>query len=485
MRKIVKALFWIVVLALLGWGGYWFWQRSSAASAEGPKYRVAQVVRGDVVQSVTASGKLSAVETVEIGSQVSGNLKEIFVDFNDLVKQGQLIARIDPATYEAKAVQAEGELLNAQAALELAKIKARRSSELRKKELVAQSELDEAEADLKQKEASVKIREASLMNAKVDLERTRIISPIDGIVISRAVEVGQTVQASFSSPKLFEIARDLRDMEISADVSEADIGQVTEGQDVTFTVDAYTDRQFQGKVQQVRNNPTTVQNVVTFATIIGVKNDELRLKPGMTANVTITTARHDGVLKVPNAALRFRPPEGARVTGVTTNVSAAVTNAVAAAGPGTGAGRRDFSSLPEDVRKRLLEKYDKNGDGRLDETERAAMREGGGRGRGGGGGPGEGGAGGGRSHGAGDSTPGGQKTVYVMDPASVADGQGTGELRGVFVVTGISDGAYTEVASGVEEGAQVVTGTVMVEAPKQETTNPFAPMRRPGGGPRR
>ena len=468
---------------LLGGGAYWFWQRSLDASPDGPEFRVAEVARGDVVQSVTASGKLSAVETVEIGSQVSGNLKEIHVDFNDIVKQGQLVAKIDPATYEAKAVQAEGELLNAQAGFELAKIKARRASELREKELVAQSELDEAQSELKQKEATVKIKEATLMNARVDLERTKIISPIDGIVISRAVEVGQTVQASFSAPKLFEIARDLRDMEISADVSEADIGQVAEGQDVTFTVDAYTDQQFSGKVQQVRNNPTTVQNVVTFATIIGVKNDDLKLKPGMTANVTITTARRDGVLRVPNAALRYRPPEGARVAGATAGPGGLATNAApAAVAPGPGGGRGDFASMPEDVRRRMLERFDKNGDGQLDETERAAMRASG-RGRGGGPGNGEGGPGGDRSRGNEDSVAGGSKTAYVIDGSAVQDKRATGELRAVTVTTGISDGAYTEVVSGIDEGDHVVIGTGHGRGAEDRDDQSVSPMRPKGGPP--
>lgn len=480
----MKMLWWLLVLGALGGGGYWWWLRSVAAASTGPEFRVAEVARGEIVQTVTASGKLSAVETVEIGSQVSGNLQEIHVDFNDIVKEGQLVAKIDPATYEARVVQAEGELLNAQAAFELAQIKARRAKELRAKELIAQSELDEADAELKQKEATVKIKQATLMNAKVDVERTNIISPIDGIVISKAVEVGQTVQASFSAPKLFEIARDLRDMEISADVSEADIGQVAEGQEATFTVDAYPELQFKGKVQQVRNNPTTVQNVVTFATIIGVKNDGLKLKPGMTANVTITTARRDGVVRVPNAALRYRPPEGASVIGAPAESAAAATNAPPASAPSRpGSGKGDLSSMPEEVRQRMLQRYDKNGDGQLDDAERAAMREAF-RGRGGGGGPGGGGPPGGGSRGNGDAAPGATKTVYVIDAASVAEGRGSGELRAVSVTTGITDGAYTEIASGIEEGANVVIGTVMVETePQQQTTNPFSPMR-PRRGPR-
>ncbi len=243
-------------------------------------YQTATVTRGPITQAVTATGTLNPVVNVQVGSQVSGNIAKLFADFNSQVKAGQVVAQIDPALFQATVTQAEGDLASAQAALELAKLNAMRTQEL-----------------------------FALDKAKADLEHCTITSPIDGVVISRNVDVGQTVAASLQAPVIFQIANDLTKMQIDSNVAEADVGVVDVGQDVDFTVDAFPMRTFHGKVVQVRNAPITVQNVVTYDTVIGVSNPDLKLKPGMTANVSIIVAHKDNVLQIKNAALRYRPAD--------------------------------------------------------------------------------------------------------------------------------------------------------------------------------
>ena len=430
----------VVVLALAG-GGWWYWRGSPPAEVQ---YRVATVGRGALTQAVTATGQLNPVVNVQVGSQVSGIIEKIMVDFNSRVSSNQVIAQLDPATFRANANQADGELANARASHELATINSRRAQDLLRVRLLAQADADKALADLHQAEAQIKIREAALERAKVDLARATIYSPIDGVVISRNVDVGQTVAASFSTPTLFLIANDLAKMQIDAMVSEADVGGVELGQEVNFTVDAFPYRTFQGRVMQVRNAPTTVQNVVTYDCVIEVNNQDLKLKPGMTANVSIIVAQRPDAVKIPNAAFRFRPAEtaDAKKSG--------------AAGKGTN------------------------------QTAEAGgrMREGGG---GGGGGAGAGrppGAGGGRPGGPGRMEPRSARTVYVL-PASASrheDGTMTGKPQPVPVKTGISDGAFTEVLDGVKEGDTIVTGQTVAggDASKAPAANPFG-----GGGMRR
>src|SRR3954467_6184687 len=278
-------------------------------SASGVAYQTAPVSKGPITQAVTATGTLNPVQNVQVGSQVSGNIQKLFVDFNSIVKAGQVIAQIDPVVFQASVNQAEGDLSNAQAALELAKLNEGRTRALVAKQNSAQSDLDQATANLHQAEANVKIKEGALEKAKADLDHCTITSPIDGIVISRNVDVGQTVAASLQAPVIFAIANDLSKMQIDSNVAEADVGGVAVDQDVDFTVDAFPTRTFQGKVTQVRNAPITVQNVVTYDTVIGVSNPEQKLKPGMTANVSIVAAHRDETLKIPNSVLRFRPPD--------------------------------------------------------------------------------------------------------------------------------------------------------------------------------
>src|SRR5213082_4323774 len=298
----------------------------SSASA----FQTATVTRGPVTQAVTATGTLNPVVSVQVGSQVSGNIQKLFADFNSPVKAGQTVAQIDPVLFQATVTQAEGDLASAQAALELAKINATRTQALVAKQNSSQQDLDQAMANLHQAEANLKIKQGALDKAKADLDHCTITSPVDGEVISRSVVVGQTVAASLQAPVIFTIANDLTKMQIDANVAEADVGVVKIDQNVDFTVDAFPMETFHGKVIQVRNAPITVQTVVTYDTVIGVRNPELKLKPGMTATVSIIIARKGDVLKISNAALRYRPPDA---TAPQSQASAP------APGSGGGAGR--------------------------------------------------------------------------------------------------------------------------------------------------
>ena len=274
------------------------------------KYETAHVARGRIVQHVTASGSLSAVVSVDVGSQVSGKISALYVDFNSAVKKGQLVAEIDPTVYGASLRQAEGELASTRADVTLKRQNLERKKILTPLRAASQLDLDQAVAELAQSEASVTIRQAAVESAKANLDYCKITAPVDGIVISRKVDVGQTLIAAMNTPVLFTVAQDITKMNISAAVSEADIGQVRSGQQVDFAVDAFPDDVFHGNVVQVRRSPTTTQNVVTYESIIAVANPEQKLFPGMTADVSILVSERANVLTVPNAALRYTPPEG-------------------------------------------------------------------------------------------------------------------------------------------------------------------------------
>ena len=284
-------------------------------------YKTAKVERGDIVSAVSATGNMAAVVTVQVGTQVSGTIQKLFVDFNSLVKKGQIIAQIDPSLFAAQVEQTRGSFLAAQGNLQKAKADltdAKRSLErnrqLVKDGIISQSDFDTSDTRYEQAMATVKAAEGSVAQtrgaftqAETNLRYATIRSPVDGIVVSRNVDVGQTVAASFQTPTLFTIAQDLTKMEIDTSVDEADISRIMVGQPVTFTVDSYPDNRFTGKVSQIRNAPIVTQNVVTYVVVIGVDNKDLKLKPGMTANVSIETGRKDNVLRLPAAALRFRP----------------------------------------------------------------------------------------------------------------------------------------------------------------------------------
>src|SRR3989441_10718241 len=307
-----------LLLAGLGTGGYVYLNGDQKAPV---RYKTAKIERGTVTQAVTATGTIIPVITVQVGSQVSGIIKRLYADFNSVVKAGQVVAQIDPAPFrtvvtqmEANLQNAVGNLARARAVLALQKLNFDRAKVLFAQQLNAQQDVDNArtayetsQANLQIAEAQVKQAQAQLDTAKVNLDYTTIHSPVNGIVISRNVDVGQTVAASFQAPVLFTIAKDLTKMQVDTNVSESDIGGLTEGKSATFVVDAYPNQVFKGKVTQVRNAPINVQNVVTYNVVIGVDNSDLRLRPGMTANVSIIIARRGNVLRIPNQALRFKP----------------------------------------------------------------------------------------------------------------------------------------------------------------------------------
>jgi len=315
-RKVIAG---IILIILIGTGAFFLLK----GGEKGPKYRVEKVSRGDVRATVTATGTVNAVTTVLVGTQVSGTIKNLYVDYNSPVKKGQLLAQIDPAAFEAQVLQARANLLlakanEAKAAVSLADARRTRDRNrtLFTRNLIARSDLDTAETNaqvaltqLSAARAQVEQARAALSYAETNLRYTRIVSPVDGTVISRSVDVGQTVAASFQTPTLFNIAQDLTRMQIDTSVDEADIGKVRVDQPVEFSVDAYPDFVFKGKVAEVRSAPITVQNVVTYDVVVRVDNPDLRLKPGMTANVSIVLSDKAGVLRVPNAALRLRLAE--------------------------------------------------------------------------------------------------------------------------------------------------------------------------------
>ncbi|MCC6414726.1 MAG: efflux RND transporter periplasmic adaptor subunit [Opitutaceae bacterium] len=298
-----------ILLLVLVIGGAVYWRYFHTSEAAKPVFTTTTISQGEISQVVTATGSLEPVTSITVGSQVSGLVTEVLVDYNSPVKAGQLIAKIDPATYEQRLRQAEADLASSKASHTLTRLNTERVRELRKQNLVSQQELDQAEANLAQADAGLLTREASVENAKVDLSRCSIYAPVDGIVLDRQVEVGRTVAASLNAPTLFVIAADLTQMQINAAIAEADIGSVADGQSVNFTVDAFPSRQFRGRVVQIRNAPKTESNVVTYQTIIKVRNDDQKLKPGMTANVSVVIASRPEALRVTNSALRVRIPE--------------------------------------------------------------------------------------------------------------------------------------------------------------------------------
>jgi HlyD family secretion protein len=396
----------IVTLGVLLLGGL-VWVVGFRGKDAGPKYRTAKVDKGSVTQTVTATGTLSAVITVKVGSAVSGNVAALHADFNKVVKKGDLLAEIDPAPFQAKVEQGQAALQKAEVDARNADISLRRQAALKEQGLAPQADFDQAQANADSAKAEVAQAKATLEQATTDLRNSKIVAPIDGVVVDREYDVGQSVAASFQAPTIFTIAQDLTKMQVSADVSESDIGMCKVGQPVRFNVDAYPDQIFRGTISQIRLNATVNQNVVTYPVIIDVPNPDQALRPNMTANVIIDVAVAKDVLRIPNAALRFRPEESASASPASASPEerAARSNS---GGKGAGAAMKQFDQTAGSGAKRARK-------------------------------PGQ--------------------TVYEIAA------NGLGDVKPVDIKTGITDGRYTQVTGGdLTEGATVVIGLATAKA---------------------
>jgi len=435
------------------------------------QYRTEKVDRGNITMTVTATGTLSAVTTVQIGSQVSGVIARLYADFNSRVTKGQLLAELDPTPFQQQVEQRQADVTKSKVEAANTRINYDRQLRLVKAGLSPQSDLDSARAAYEGANAQVQQSTAALNQSLTNLKYTKIVSPIDGIVVDRQYDVGQTVAASFSAPTLFSIAQDMTKMQVQADVDQSDIGRIAVGQPARFTVDSYPDQEFRGRISQIRLNATVTQNVVTYPVIIEVPNPDEKLRPKMTANVTIDVAVVRDVLRVANGALRFKPdtavagaaPGGRNAsttaTAETTSTQTAATSTATSTGP------------PSDERRaRWRERMQQNGGtstaGGMSPEERAA--------RFGSRTPGAAGAAG--ALGAPPAARKRPQTVYVLGPDK--------KLTAVEIRTGITDGHYTQVVSGnLKPGDDVVIGlaTSKVEGNGPPgSSNPVG--GRPGGG---
>jgi len=407
------------------------------------QYKTEKADRGDITQTVTATGTLSAVTTVQVGSQVSGVIARLYADFNSRVKKGQLLAELDPTPFEQQVEQRQADVTKAGVEAANAKVSLTRQDRLVKAGIGVTADYDTAKATYDADVAQVAQARAALSQAQTNLRYTKIISPIDGIVVDRAYDVGQTVAASFQAPTLFQIAQDLTKMQVQADVDQSDIGRIQVGQPARFTVDSYPDQEFRGRISQIRLNATVSQNVVTYPVIIEVPNPDEKLRPKMTANVTIDVAQVHNVLRVANSALRFKP-EGAATTPTETGGPRGQRGgATSTAGGPPGGG----SSVPPERRMAQA--------GR--------------------GGPGIAGAGGAFQRGGAARRPG--QTIYILDANK--------KPKPVSIRTGITDGHYTEVVGGdLKEGDEVIIGLATAKVEGAAPPGSAGPMGggRPGGG---
>jgi HlyD family secretion protein len=441
------------VVVAVGAGALWIYRNAEAH--EPPAYRFATVTRGNLESTVSATGALSAVTTVQVGTQVSGQVAQIYVDFNDRVKKGQLLARIDPTLQQQAVLDAQAGLVRAQADLERSKAEYERNKTLFDQKVLTATEFNTAQYNYTVAQASVKSAQVALDRARKNLSYTEIYAPIDGVVVERNVDVGQTVAASLSAPQLFLIANNLSQMQILASVDESDIGLIHERQDVRFTVQAYPNQTFTGNVRQVRLQSATTENVVNYTVVVSVANPKGTLLPGMTATVEFLTGSAKDALIVPNAALRFRAtPEMMAEAGVSAS--------------GTGAPRTAADSAAFAARRDSL---------------RAARAASGASGAGQA--AGQAGANGNRAGGTGEArsqvsggTRGGFAQLWYLDST-------TGKPAVMRVRAGLSDGQNTQVMGpNVKEGMQVIIGTATTTAaPTTTTTSPFQQQRRGPGGP--
>jgi HlyD family secretion protein len=433
------------------------------------EFRTEAIVRTNLIQSVSANGSLTPTRLIQVGSQVSGTLTDVKVDFNSKVKAGDVLATIDPASFERALARAEADLASGKAQEVLAEFNLKRAKELFAAKLISETEYTQNDVQLLQANANVKMREAAAESARVDLQRTTIYAPLDGMVISRAVDAGQTVASSFNTPTLFTIANDLSKMHIELAVSEADIGAVDQGQRIEFQVDAFQNRKFNGTVKQVRYAATTNQNVVTYTTVVEVANPDLKLRPGMTANASIITSERTNVLRLPGSAFRFGPAAlGITVLPATNTVS---TNDIVRPRRGgmasmeglptppwmSGGFRRPTDEEREKYAASLTPEQKEQYEKMMSEMRRRRAEGGGGPGGGGGG---EGGGGSAPSRPAPSIEGPTLRTVYVVataagDPKDKAKPT----VQAVNVKVGITDGINYEILEGLKEGDAVITGS--------------------------
>jgi HlyD family secretion protein len=420
--KMRTIIFLLVAIAVVAAGGTYYLKKNGESKE--PKYRTETVERGTVSATVTATGTISAVTTVQVGSQVSGIIQGLYADFNSPVKKGQLLATLDPTPFQTQVEQRQADLLQAQVQARNAEVQFHRGERLLAEQLTPAADFDAAKATFDGAKAQVAQAQAALKQAQTNLGYARIYSPIDGVVVARAYDIGQTVAASFQAPTLFTIAEDLTKMQVQADVDQSDISRVQTGQIARFTVDAYPEENFSGAISQIRLNATQNQNVITYPVIIDVANPGGRLKPKMTADVNIEVDKQDGVLRVPNAALRFKPIE----TGRAGSGSGAADQAARATFGGNGNARAGGAA----------------GAGNALATAR----------------------GGGRRQ---------QQTVYVVDAA--------GAIRPVAVKTGITDGRFTAIVEGeLKEGDKIAVGFLTQKSDTPANLPPGLGGRGPGGG---
>jgi HlyD family secretion protein len=455
MKKLY--LYIIIGIIVVGTAGYFLFFSSNSADIT---YRTDKVTRGDVTIQVRATGTINPMRTVQVGSQVSGIIEKIYVDFNSEVKRGQMIAQIDSTALNASVKQAEANVERNQAQVNDAKRNFARTTELFKKNLVSQADLDATTTAYESAIAQLKQTQAALDQSRVNLRYAIIRAPIDGVVISRDVDVGQTVASSFQTPKLFSIANDLKRMQVEASVDEADIGQVIIGQEVTFTVDAYPDEQFSGSVSQVRLSPITVQNVVTYTVIIDVPNPDLKLRPGMTATVSIQVNKRENVLRVPTLAVRFQPPQ--EVLGKNQNDKQNGSNNKQVA---------QGDSVQKTDEQRGMEFRKRRGESdRRDEGQPSRER------------------GGNDSQAVGVAQLHGdmpQRMQSAKKMAQIWILEGGKKLKSITVRTGLNDNRFVEITTDqLKEGDEVIVGTMNgASAMNQQQNNPFGPQRMMMGGP--
>lgn len=430
-----RYLYGTIAVVVLAVAGYFIFRKGPLDEIT---YRTEKVTRGDVTVQVRATGTINPVRTVRVGSQVSGTIARLFADYNSQVKEGQIIAIIDSTFLNASVKEAEANLERNRAQMNEAERTLNRVNELFKKDLVSTADLDAAQTGYEAAAAQMKQAQASLDRVRVNLRYAIIRAPIDGVVISRDVDVGQTVAASLQAPQIFTIANDLKQMQVEASVDEADIGQIREGQSVTFSVDAYPDEEFRGRVSQVRLAPVTIQNVVTYTVIIEVPNEEMKLRPGMTATVSILVKKLEDVLRVPSLALRFQPPR--EVLESMKPAGAESTKSMAERSRRPGGGGDDSSG-------RFRRRMNREGGQR---EEGFSMK-----------------------HGA---RPFKREQIWILDEEKMP--------KSVSVQIGLNDNRYVELSSGdIKEGDEVIIGMTGGESSSMspQQSNPFAP-RMPGGG---